>query len=455
MIQAGKKLYRSDLMRIYLASLGCAKNQVDSEVMQGRLIRAGHRLVSDPENAHAIVVNTCSFIQPASEESIDTILELARYKQEGSCRRLIVAGCLPERYREEIATALPEVDQFLGTGAFDQIVSAVEAVDPGKGCILPDPGAAPRYRASDIPLRPASTFAYIKIAEGCNRRCTYCIIPRLRGRQKSRQLPDILEEARGLVEAGTRELILVAQDSTDYGSDLSPPIGLDMLLQALAPQAGEAWIRVMYGHPSSVTEETIAAVAVHDNICTYFDLPIQHASDRLLTRMGRHYTRQQIQALFSGIRGRIPEATLRTTVITGFPGETDDDYQQLVALVEEVKFDHLGVFTYSDAEDLPSYALAGKVDAALADERRDGLMLKQAQISATINATYVGRVLSVLIESVTDTTSAVGRTVFQAPEVDGVTIIKSEPGQPALKRGQLVDVKIIDNTDYDLVGVLA
>lgn len=423
--------------------------------MLGRLSQAGHHLVSGPESAHVIVVNTCSFIQPAADESIDIILELARYKKEGQCRRLIVTGCLPERYRDEITHALPEVDQFLGTGAFDQIVSAVEAMGSGSGCILPDPGSAPRYRADDIPLRAAATFAYIKIAEGCNRHCAYCIIPKLRGRQKSRQLSEILSEARGLIEAGTRELILVAQDSTDYGSDLSGSISLDRLLQALAPLAEDAWVRVMYGHPLSLSSKIIDTMAAHDNICSYFDVPIQHASDRMLKRMGRNYTGQQLRQLFAAIRTRIPGAALRTTVITGFPGETDEDYKQLIRFVEAVKFDHLGVFTYSDAEDLPSHALADKVAAPLADERRDDLMLRQAQISAAINVSYVGRVFTVLIESITGTTDAVGRTVFQAPEVDGVTIVKAAPGRLTLKVGQLVKVKITESTDYDLIGVLA
>ena len=442
-------------MQIYLASLGCAKNQVDSEVMLGRLSRAGYHLVSGPENAHVIVVNTCSFIQPAADESIDTILELARFKEEGSCRRLIVTGCLPERYREEITTALPEVDQFLGTGAFDQIVSAVEEMTTGSGCILPDPGAASPYRADDISLRAAPTFAYIKIAEGCNRHCTYCIIPKLRGRQNSRQLTEILYEAQGLSEAGTRELILVAQDSTDYGSDLGESTGLADLLRGLAPVVKGAWIRVMYGHPLSLSQDIVDSMAAHDNVCAYFDVPIQHASDRLLKRMGRHYTRQQLHELFDAIRTRIPGAALRTTVITGFPGETDEDYQQLVQFVEEVKFDHLGVFTYSDAEDLPSNTFAGKVPVPLADERRDELMLRQAQISAAINAGYVGQALSVLVESVTDSMEAVGRTMFQAPEVDGITIVKTDPARQTLQVGQLIEVKITESMDYDLFGVLA
>jgi ribosomal protein S12 methylthiotransferase len=446
-------------MKIYLESLGCAKNQVDSEIMLGRLAQAGWTLTDDPGEAHTIVVNTCSFIESAAQESIDTILELAEYKSSGCCRRLVVSGCLPERYREQIVQTLPEVDFFLGTGAFDQIVVAVgngrlrhEVVLPDPDLARPEPPGTPRVRATPH-------LAYLKVAEGCSRSCTYCVIPKLRGRHKSRPAADVEAEARELVAAGARELILVAQDTTAYGRDLSPPVSLGQLVESLAAisanaaeGADPAWVRVLYGHPESIGEDFIDSVAAHPNVCPYFDVPIQHASDKILKRMGRRYSRAHLRRLFRRIRAAVPHAALRTTVIVGFPGETDKDFQEVLDFAEEIRFDHLGVFVYSDADDIPSHRLRGHVPAALAQERFDQLMSSQVEIAAAINQVHIGKRVQVLIEEDLGNNLFAGRTCFQAPEVDGVTYVNSALTGRGLAVGSLAWARVTDAMEYDLMG---
>lgn len=432
-------------MKIYLESLGCARNLVDSEVMLGRLNAGGWRITRDPGKAEVIIVNTCSFIESAASESIDTILELSKLKDTGACRRLIVTGCLPQRYRQQIAEALPEVDLFLGTGAYDRIL---DAVADAKGCLLPDPdqidlrGVAPR-------LRTTGAMAYLKIAEGCSRHCTYCIIPRLRGVQKSRPRPDVLAEARELIAAGARELALVAQDTTAYGSDQTPPDALSSLLKDLAEISETTWIRFLYGHPESIDQRLLETVAAYPNICPYFDIPVQHASNAVLRRMGRNDSRADLIKLFAAIRAQIPEAALRTTVIVGFPGETEADVDTLAGFIETVRFDHLGVFTYSDAADLPSHRLADPVSKRSAQKRYDRIMSLQKHISSQKNETHLDRVYPVLIEEIEEPGLYVGRTVFQAPEVDGVTYVRS---QNEIAIGDRVDVTITDSLEYDLIG---
>ena len=323
-------------MKVFLSSLGCARNLIDSENMLGRLKTTGAVIVDDPADAEAIIVNTCSFIESAADESIDTILELAKYKEKGNCRRLIVTGCLPERYREDIVEVMPEVDLFLGTGAFDRIVSAVDGYQDTSRCILPDPDLLVPAGAGEPRVQTTAHMAYLKIAEGCSKHCTYCIIPRLRGRQKSRSPEDIVAEAQQLVQNGVKELVLVAQDTTAYGKDLEGPSNLSKLLESLAaipphpePCTGNGsafepfWIRFLYGHPESIDDSVIRTVAHYANICSYFDIPIQHAGNTLLKKMGRHYSRDDLHRLIDRIRATLPEASIRTTVIVGFPGETD------------------------------------------------------------------------------------------------------------------------------------
>jgi ribosomal protein S12 methylthiotransferase len=449
-------------MKLHLVSLGCAKNQVDSEIMLGRLTQAGWTITEDPEEAHTIVVNTCSFIEDAAQESLDMILELAEYKKNGICRRLVVTGCLPERYRQEILATMPEVDVFLGTGAFDQILAAVGNLRIVHEAILPDPDQV-LYHGQDSP-RVLSTphMAYLKVAEGCSRGCTYCIIPKLRGSHKSRPLEDVVAEARGLVASGVRELILVAQDTTAYGGDLVPAVSLGQMVNQLAGlasgkgrKAEKPWIRVLYGHPESIDDEFIRAVAAHPNVCPYFDVPIQHASNKVLLRMGRHYTRDSLRDLFRRIRAQVPDASLRTTIIVGFPGETDQDFAEMLEFAEEIRFDHLGVFVYSDADDIPSHRLRGYVPKPVAQDRYDQLMSAQMDIAAGSNQAHIDKTYPVLIEENLGNHLYAGRTCFQAPEVDGVTYVNTALSGHELKIGRFVRARINDAMEYDLMGEVA
>jgi len=440
--------------QIHLVSLGCARNQVDSETMLGRLTRMGFRITSDPAQADIIIVNTCSFIEAAINESIDHILALARYKTEGRCRRLIITGCLPERFREDIVATLPEVDLFLGTGAYGQIVAAVNGQYDGSGCLLPDPDAISLGK-EDLARRPSvGHSAYLKIAEGCSKHCTYCIIPKLRGRHKSRPPEAIIAEAKALLTAGVKELVLVAQDTTAYGHDLTPGVGLGDLLDRLARLSGQefdcdqAWVRVLYGHPESIDDRIINTIASHASICSYFDIPIQHASSGVLKKMGRHYTTANLMRLFEKIRTIAPDAALRTTAIVGFPGETDRDFQELYDFIHMAQFEHLGVFTYSDADDLPSHHLPGHVEQQVAQERRDQLMTAQMAIASKQNRKQIGKVVQILVEESPERNLFVGRTALQAPEVDGVTYVHASQ----LKIGAFVQARITDALEYDLVG---
>lgn len=437
---------------IYLKSLGCARNQVDSEQMLGRLQAAGWQIENSPEKALVIVINTCSFIEDAADESIDAILALSALKSEGECRCLVVTGCLPERYRQEIVDALPEVDIFLGTGAFDRIIDAVEGRLTGLKCLLPDPDLI--SFSNNRRLRSETSTAYIKIAEGCDRRCTYCIIPQLRGGQKSRPVEDIVGEARHLLTEGVKELTLVSQDTTAYGSDLCNHQGLGDLLHQLAalPEAKEAWIRFLYGHPESIDSKVISVVAEYLNISPYFDIPIQHASSKMMQLMGRHTTSDQLEILFKNIRSQVPQAVLRTTVMVGFPGETDDDFQRLDRFIEKIRFDHLGVFIYSDSEDLPSHNLPDPVDKKVARDRKKYLMEHQQKISTQNNQKYLGRLLTVLVESYHKENVFLGRSIFQAPEVDGLIYLYAARGKASCKVGRFCQAKITDTLEYDLVG---
>jgi ribosomal protein S12 methylthiotransferase len=435
--------------KVYIESLGCARNQVDSEIMMARLAAGGWSLADEPDEAEVILINTCSFIESASNESIDTILALAEYKTQGRCRKLIVTGCLPERYRQDSVSALPEVDLFLGTGAYDQVVAALQGGFAKGTCLLPDPDSIDIQ--SPVLRKPhASHAAYLKIAEGCSRRCTFCIIPKLRGRQKSRPVGAIVEEAQGLIAGGVKELTLVAQETTAYGHDLSEG-GADLaqLLRDLAQLDPSVWIRFLYGHPQTMTIELLRTVAEFANICPYFDIPIQHASDPVLKRMGRSYTRADLLKLFEDIRREISSAALRTTVLVGFPGETEADVNQLAHFMDEVRFDHLGVFSYSDEDDLPSHHLESHVDESISQSRLDRLMALQKEISEKNLAMLDGREMTVMVEKEAEPGIYAARSMYQAPEVDGCVLVRSH--QP-IHAGTLVTVKIVETLEYDLVG---
>jgi len=442
-------------MIIFLETLGCCRNQVDSEVMLGRLASRGHDITSDPSGAEVIVVNTCGFIEAASAEAIDTILDLAQYKKEGSCRRLVVTGCLPERFRKDTLTeALPEVDAFLGTGACDQIVEAVEDQSGTVITLLPDP-CARKLQGLPLPRKITQPYtAYVKVSEGCNRHCTYCIIPTLRGKQRSRPVDSVVEEVTALISQGVNEIVLVGENTTDFGQDLHPPVPLSHLLTAVSTRVAHiqkphpTWIRLLYTHPSSIDESIIKVIAETKNICSYYDIPIQHADSRTLKRMGRNYTQKDLYSLFETIRTIDPQAVLRTTLITGFPGETESEFQTLLTFVEDIRFDHLGVFPYSDSEDLASHNLKNHVPEILKEERHDTLMARQADISDAINQKYLGQTLPVLVEEHPDEGIYLGRTIFQAPEVDGITFIYGS----GLEIGTFTDVKITETHEYDLSG---
>jgi ribosomal protein S12 methylthiotransferase len=443
-------------VKLHLVSLGCARNQVDSEIMLGLLEKAGWIITDNPAEAEVIVVNTCSFIEAAVQESIDTILELATLKEEGNCQRLIVAGCLPERYQEKIAHELPEVDFFMGTGAYARIVDVVEENIVPTICLLPPPEERP-MDSPDVPRLPTSFYsAYIKIAEGCSRKCTYCIIPKLRGRQRSRVPEDIITEAGRLIRSGAKELNLVAQDTTSWGYDLDPPGHPADLLKSLSMIGGDSWIRLLYGHPDRFDDRLIHAIGKEPGICSYFDVPVQHVSSKILKKMGRNYNRDDLLVLFKKIRSIVPDAVLRTTLIVGFPGETQKDMEDLLAFIEEVVFDHLGVFTYSDEDDLPSHNLPDHVSKKSAIKRFERIMIAQAKISGKNNEKYIGCELDVLVEEAPEDGVFIGRTWFQAPDVDGITYIrtfdKQFPKSVNADIGSIVRIKITDAMEYDLVG---
>ncbi len=439
-------------MKIYLHNLGCARNIVDGEAMMGRLDKAGHSLIDDAGEAEAIIINTCGFIASASEESVDAILELAQLKNVGACRRLIVTGCLPQRYRDDLPAQLPEVDAFLGTGAYDAVVSAIGGeMDPG-ACLLPDPASIPLHTRHTMRVQTTYPVAYVKVMEGCNRHCTYCIIPALRGRLRSRPLADVTEEVAALTREGFPEIVLIGQDTTSWGEDLETKETFAHLLEGAARAAPNSWVRFLYGHPDRIDDNLLKIMGRYDNICPYFDIPIQHVSPPVLKRMGRgNHDPSFFRALFSRIRGVVPGAAIRTTVMTGFPGETDSDFNRLYDFIQETRFDHLGAFVYSDADDLASHRLPDHILETVGRNRMDLLMTLQASISLDKNETRIGRTVPVLIEEDQGDGSLIGRTMFQAPEVDGITVVYADSAAV----GQFMTVRITDATEYDLEGVPA
>jgi ribosomal protein S12 methylthiotransferase len=438
--------------RVYFISLGCAKNRVDSEVMLGQLRAQGYRITETPEKAAVIIVNTCSFIRSAVEESIATILEAARFKEQGLCRVLGVAGCFPQRYGEELAGRLPEVDFFLGTESFWGIARHVrEALIRTGGTtfdLKPDPALwrEPWKRVLTTPLGTA----YLKIAEGCSNRCAYCTIPDIRGPFRSRDPKVLVREAESLAAQGVKELILVAQDTTAYGGDLSRPASLMDLITSLAGIEPLQWIRLLYLRPERVTPRLLETLAALEKVCPYLDIPIQHASNRILKAMNRPYRQRALRALFRRIRRTWPQVALRTTVMVGFPGEEEGDFQELQHFIEEIEFDHLGVFRYSPEEGTPANLLPGKVAKKTMTKRYNLLLARQKKISQAHNRDFIGRVEPVLITGPSAESEWLleGRTRFQAPEVDGVVYITD--GSPRI--GEINAVKIIAAHPYDLVG---
>lgn len=433
-----------------MVSLGCDKNRVDSEVMLGLLLRAGHSIVNRPEEADVIIVNTCGFIDPAKEESVETILEQAQYKKMGKCRLLIVTGCLAQRYSKEIINEIPEVDAVIGTGRFTEILDVINrceskherlvAVDNPR---FPDINGIPRV------LTTPSYTAYLKISEGCSNRCTYCVIPQLRGPHVSRPMDHVLEEAQLLVDRGVKEIILVGQDLTRYGQDLKGDISLVKLIKELVKIPGLVWVRLLYCYPDRVTDELIDAIAQEEKVCNYIDIPIQHIHPEILRKMNRPANPEQIKSLLAKLRKRIPDIIIRTSLIVGFPGEGNAEFQELLDFVKEYQFNRVGVFPYSKEEGTPAARLPGQVDERTKEARRDALMSIQQKISKRLNRQRVGQICKVLIEGTSSEGVYFGRSYGEAPEIDGqVFVISDRP----LKAGDFVNVKITKAYEYDLLG---
>lgn len=435
-------------MEVLLISLGCDKNLVDSEVMLGLLNKAGHQLTNDETEADVVVVNTCAFISDAKEESINTIIEMGELKKTGKLKKLIVAGCLSQRYKDEIMKELPEIDVIIGATNYDKIV---EAIGTDEESIIDDINYTPRPIAERIVTTNAS-MAYFKIAEGCNKLCTYCIIPHIRGRYRSMPMDSLIASAEKLASDGIKELVLVAQETTLYGVDLYGEKKLPELLTKLSEIEGIEWIRLLYCYPEEITDELIEVMATNPKICHYVDIPIQHSENAILKRMGRRTSREDIVELVGRLRTAMPDIAIRTTLISGFPGETQELHDGLVDFVDECEFDRLGVFTYSPEEGTPAAEYEDQVDGELAVKWRDEIMELQQEISYEKNQQMIGSTQKVLIEGyLVDDDVYVGRTYRDAPGVDGIVFV-SAPYE--LISGSFVDVKITEANEYDLTGVI-
>ena len=439
-------------MKILFISLGCDKNLVDTEVMLGLLASRGYEMTDDETRADIIVINTCCFIHDAKEESIQNILEMAEYKKSGRAKALIVTGCLAQRYRQEILDEIPEVDEVLGTTAYDKILDAVDAALAGKQeVMLSDIDALPLPDTKRL-VTTGGHFAYLKIAEGCDKHCTYCIIPKIRGNFRSVPMERLVKEAEGLAEQGVKELILVAQETTLYGKDLYGEKSLHVLLRELAKISGIRWIRILYCYPEEITDELIRVMKEEPKVCHYLDLPIQHANDEILKRMGRRTSRQQLIDIIGKLRREIPDICLRTTLITGFPGETKEQHEELMDFVDEMEFDRLGVFTYSPEEDTPAALMPDQIDEEVKEERQAELMELQQDIAFDNAQDMVGREVLVMVEGkVADENAYVGRTYRDAPNVDGLIFINTDE---ELLSGDFARVKVTGAVDYDLIGEL-
>ena len=440
-------------MRILFISLGCDKNLVDSEEMITRLVAAGHEMVEEAGVAEAIVINTCCFIGDAKEESIQTILEMASYKEKGSLKALIVTGCLAERYRGEIIKEIPEVDAVLGTSSWQDILEALEAACKGQesferfGPHGPISGISPRRVVSAF----GGATAYLKIAEGCDKHCTYCIIPSLRGPYRSVPMEELLRQAEYLVEGGARELILVAQETTLYGTDLYGEKSLHVLLEKLCRIQGLTWIRILYAYPEEIYQGLIDVMKRERKICHYLDMPIQHASNRILKKMGRRTTKEDLVEIISHLREEIPDIVLRTTLISGFPGETQEDFEEVYNFADEMEFDRLGVFPYSAEEGTPAYSMENQIPQEVKESRRDELMELAQEISLEKGEARVGQELLVMVEGKLPQESAyVARSYADAPQVDGYVFVES--GEE-YKTGDFLRVRITASQEYDLMGV--
>lgn len=439
-------------MKILFISLGCDKNLVDTEVMLGMLASRGYEMTNDEQEADIIVINTCCFIHDAKEESIQNILEMAEYKKNGSAKALIVTGCMAERYRQEILDEIPEVDEVLGTTAYDRILDAVDAALAGQHEVMTaDLDALPLPETKRL-VTTGGHFAYLKIAEGCDKHCTYCIIPRIRGNFRSVPMERLLKEAQDLAEQGVKELILVAQETTLYGKDLYGEKSLPKLLRELCKISGIRWIRILYCYPEEITDELIQVMKEEPKICHYLDLPIQHANDTILKRMGRRTSKQELIDIVQKLRKEIPDICLRTTLITGFPGETQEQHEEVMEFIDTLEFDRLGAFTYSPEEDTPAATFADQIDEEVKEDRQADIMELQQEIAFDKAEDMIGREVLVMIEGkVADENAYVGRTYRDAPNVDGLIFINTDV---ELISGDFAKVKVTGALDYDLIGEL-
>ena len=439
-------------MEILFISLGCDKNLVDTEVMLGMLASRGYEMTNDEQEADIIVINTCCFIHDAKEESIQNILEMAEYKKNGSAKALIVTGCMAERYRQEILDEIPEVDEVLGTTAYDRILDAVDAALAGQHEVMTaDLDALPLPETKRL-VTTGGHFAYLKIAEGCDKHCTYCIIPKIRGNFRSVPMERLLKEAQDLAEQGVKELILVAQETTLYGKDIYGEKSLPKLLRELCKISGIRWIRILYCYPEEITDELIQVMKEEPKICHYLDLPIQHANDTILKRMGRRTSKQELIDIVQKLRKEIPDICLRTTLITGFPGETQEQHEEVMEFIDTLEFDRLGAFTYSPEEDTPAATFEDQIDEEVKEDRQADIMELQQEIAFDKAEDMIGREVLVMIEGkVADENAYVGRTYRDAPNVDGLIFINTDV---ELISGDFAKVKVTGALDYDLIGEL-
>lgn len=438
---------------VAFTSLGCDKNRVDSEVMLGILAQNGFQTIADEAEADIIVINTCCFIKDALDESIETILEMAEYKKTGKCKGLIVAGCLGQRYEKEFFDELPEVDAVIGTAAYESVAEVAADILKGKmgekylqDIDRPMEDANGKLRI----LSTAPYFAYLKISEGCDNHCTYCVIPKLRGKHRSRTMESLVEEAKVLAENGVKELVIVAQDTSIYGRDLYGEPKLHALLEELSKIDGIEWIRLLYCYPETLTQETIDVMARNEKICHYIDMPIQHGNDAVLKRMGRKSNQALIKEKVAALRGAMPDIAIRTTLIVGFPGETEEEFQDLVGFVEELRFDRLGVFSYSQEEGTAAAIMENQIDEDLKEARKETIMDIQKNIAASLCEKEVGKVVQVLVEGkLPEESIYCGRTRRDAPDIDGLVFLTA---QEELYSGDFVTARIREAGDYDLMG---
>ena len=439
-------------MKLLFISLGCDKNLVDTEYMLGILGNEGYAFTDDEQEADIIVINTCCFIHDAKEESIQNILEMAEYKKNGSAKALIVTGCMAERYRQEILDEIPEVDEVLGTTAYDRILDAVDAALAGQHEVMTaDLDALPLPETKRL-VTTGGHFAYLKIAEGCDKHCTYCIIPKIRGNFRSVPMERLLKETQDLAEQGVKELILVAQETTLYGKDLYGEKSLPKLLRELCKISGIRWIRILYCYPEEITDELIQVMKEEPKICHYLDLPIQHANDTILKRMGRRTSKQELIDIVQKLRKEIPDICLRTTLITGFPGETQEQHEEVMEFIDTLEFDRLGAFTYSPEEDTPAATFEDQIDEEVKEDRQADIMELQQEIAFDKAEDMIGREVLVMIEGkVADENAYVGRTYRDAPNVDGLIFINTDV---ELISGDFAKVKVTGALDYDLIGEL-